>query len=176
LKLIRRRFPEATLCLCTNGLNLPNALPELIATRVTHLTVTINGVDPSIVARIQSHITHEGRTYHGAAAAEILMRNQISGLTSAVREGVFVKVNAVVVPEINGPHIAEIARTVSRLGATVFNPVPLIPRGGFRDMDKPTDDYMNRVRSQCGAFIPVFRHCKQCRADAEGIPGKEAAL
>lgn len=175
LGLIRQEFPDQTLCLCTNGVNLPENLEALIALKVQHLTVTVNGVDPSLVGRIQSSVIKDGCLYRGERAGEILIHNQLSGLVSAVEAGMTVKVNCVVVPEINGDHVATVAEAVHARGARIFNPIPLIPRGFFRRMRRPDDRYMARLRSECSRIIPVFSHCKQCRADAEGIPGKEQA-
>jgi nitrogen fixation protein NifB len=31
---------------------------------------------------------------------------------------------------------------------------------------------LNRVRMAAEAHLSVFRHCRQCRADACGIPGR----
>lgn len=175
LNLVRKEYPGITLCLCTNGLNLPDRCEDLRALRVQHLSVTINGFDPSIVAQIQPTVTKDGRVYVGRPAAEILIRNQEAGVQSAVEAGMFIKVNYVVIPEINGAHIIDTARKVRELGAGVFNPIPLIPRGRFRNMRKPDERYMDRLRRLCSKILPVFGHCKQCRADAEGIPGKEQA-
>jgi len=173
LTLIRREYPAIALCVCTNGLNLPDHCGELQELGVRHLTVTINGFEPGVVARIQPTVSKDGRVYLGTRAAEVLIENQKAGLQAAVESGMVVKVNCVVVPEINGAHVVSTAQKVSDLGAHVLNLVPLIPRGLFKNLSKPDDRYMARLRCLCSRFIPVFRHCKQCRADAEGIPGKE---
>jgi nitrogen fixation protein NifB len=142
---------------------------------VRYLTVTINGFDPSVVAQIQSTVNKAGLVYEGEHAAQVLIQSQMKGLMRAVEVGMIVKVNYVVIPEINGTHVTSTAQRVRDLGARVFNPIPLIPRGLFRNMNKPDDRYMIRLRAQCGTIMPVFGQCKQCRADAEGIPGKERA-
>lgn len=173
LRLIRQEYPDLVLCLCTNGLNLPDCCEELRTLGVQHLTVTINGFDPSVVARIQPAVTKNGRAYVGKQAAELLIKNQIEGVQSAVESGMVVKINTVVIPEINGDHIVSTARAVKDLGARVFNPIPLIPRGSFKHMRAPDSRFLAELRSACSRFITVFHHCRQCRADAEGIPGKE---
>jgi nitrogen fixation protein NifB len=173
LRIIRQEYPAITLCVCTNGLNLPDRCGELQDLGVQHLTVTINGFDPSVVAKIQPTVRKDERVYEGKRAARVLIDNQTAGVKSAVEAGMLVKVNCVVVPEINGAHVGSVARKVRDLGALVFNPIPLIPRGLFRHMSKPDESYMARLRSLCNGIIPVFHLCKQCRADAEGIPGKE---
>ena len=173
LRLISREYPEITLCVCTNGLALPERCEELQDLGVRHLTITINGFDPLVVAQIQPIVNKDGRVYEGKRAAEVLFENQSAGLAIAVEVGMVVKVNCVVVPEINGNHVLSTARKVKDLGAHVFNPIPLIPRGLFRDMNEPDACYMAHLRSLCSSIMPVFHQCKQCRADAEGIPGKE---
>lgn len=173
LRLIRNEFSELVLCLCTNGLNLPDYCDELLSLRVQHLTITINGVDPSVVGRIQPMVEKDGLVYKGNEAGALLIRNQMEGLRLALKGGMFVKVNMVVVPGINGHEVVSTAQAVKALGAGVFNPIPLIPRGAFKRMEAPTYEFMSDLRSSCGGFINVFHQCKQCRADAEGIPGKE---
>ena len=173
LKLVRREYPDITLCLCTNGLNLPDRCDELHALGVQHLTVTVNGFDPSVVAHIQPTVSKCGDSYEGERAAEVLIQNQVAGIKAAVRAGMVVKVNCVVVPEINGDCVPHTAQKAKDLGAVIFNPMPLIPRGRFAHMRKPEPEYMHRLRNLCEGIMPVFSLCKQCRADAEGIPGKE---
>ncbi|MBW2222244.1 MAG: radical SAM protein, partial [Deltaproteobacteria bacterium] len=46
LELIRTQYPEARLCLCTNGLNLCDSLETINKLKIKYLTVTINGVQP----------------------------------------------------------------------------------------------------------------------------------
>jgi nitrogen fixation protein NifB len=173
LRLIRNRYPTVRLCLCTNGLNLPDSLSTLRQLNVQHLTVTINGVKPDIVARIQPRVRKGRQCLGGKDGARMLIGNQLEGLERAAALGMFVKVNTVVVPEINGQHVEEIARTVADLGACVYNPMPLIPRGSFKHMARPSQSLMKELRKRCGSILPVFSKCKQCRADAAGIPGKE---
>jgi nitrogen fixation protein NifB len=173
LGLIRDRHPTVKLCLCTNGLNLPDSLSALKQLNVQHLTVTINGVKPDIVAQIQPRVRKGRQCLGGKDGAQLLIRNQLEGLEKAALLGMFVKVNTVVLPEINGHHVGNIARTVADSGACVYNPMPLIPRGLLKHMTRPSQSFMKELRKRCAAILPVFSKCKQCRADAAGIPGKE---
>ena len=50
LRLIRKRFPELLLCLATNGLNVAPYIAELAELQVSHVTMTVNAVDPEIGA------------------------------------------------------------------------------------------------------------------------------
>jgi len=174
LALILSEFPGANICLCTNGLLLPDRLELLQGLGLRHLSLTVNGVDPRIVQHITPWIEYNGQRIRGEEGAAILIDHQLSGIRAASGAGMFVKVNTVVVPRINAEHVAEIAGTVQAAGAHLFNPVPLIPGGGLSDHPQPGCDDMHRIRKLCENTLPVFEKCKQCRADAEGIPGMEA--
>lgn len=170
---IRRSLPHVTLCLCTNGLALPESVEDLVRVGTDHLTVTINGISPAITSRIQPWILVDGNRIPGEAGARILIERQLTGLKKAVAAGIFVKVNTVVVPGVNDHHVIEIAQTVAKLGAGILNPMPLIPNGGLSHAARPQAASMEQIHQDCAAILPTFRHCRQCRADAEGIPGKE---
>ncbi len=79
LILIRHRYPNAKLCLCTNGLNLPDSLEGLKAIRIQHLSVTINGLDPAIVARIQSWVWKHGQRFAGEAGGGASVASESTG-------------------------------------------------------------------------------------------------
>jgi len=174
LALVRGEFPDANICLCTNGLLLPDALGRLQALGMRHLSLTVNGVDPRIVQRITPWVEYAGQRTRGEAGAALLIEHQLAGIRAAAGAGMFVKVNTVVVPGLNDTHAAAIAAIVRAAGAQLFNPVPLIPGGALKDHPRPDCDAMHRIRRQCGSSLPIFEKCKQCRADAEGIPGMEA--
>ena len=173
LELIRKQYPEARLCLCTNGLNLCNSLETINKLKIKYLTVTINGVQPEVVAKIQPWIKKDDRTIIGKEGAKLLIANQLAGIKAAVKSEIFVKVNTVVIPDINGSHVETVARTARKLGATLLNLMPLIPGGEFKNMERPSHSFMKDLQKKCEPIIPVFKKCRQCRADAEGIPGKE---
>jgi len=173
LALVSRELPDARLCLCTNGLNLTDSIERLKASRVAYVTVTINGVDPKITSRIHSWVMDQGEKKGGVDGAAILLEKQISGIEKAVAAGIFIKVNTVAIPDINISHIPVIAKTVARLGAGVMNIMPLIPGGTFSHFKAPAPVIMSQLYKDCSQHVSVFKSCKQCRADARGIPGKE---
>ena len=107
---------------------LPDYADEIIDTGIDSLTVTVNAVDPFIQAQICDDLLYRGSRYEGAEAAEILIANQLEGIRKVVGAGITVKVNTVLIPEINAEHIAETARTVSDAGAKIYNIIPLIPQ------------------------------------------------
>jgi nitrogen fixation protein NifB len=55
-------YPNLLICLSTNGLNLAGYVDELAEAGVTHVTVTVNAVDPLIGKRIYSRITVNNHT------------------------------------------------------------------------------------------------------------------
>lgn len=178
IKLIKEYDPEVTFCLSTNGLMLPFHCEELIQLGVTHVTITINGVDPKITAKVYKYIDYLGVTYTGESAAEILLNNQLSGLKYLSDRGIICKVNIVMLKGINDNHIEEIAKKVKSLGATVTNIMQMIPVKGsaFEQMPLVSNMEIMNLRKKCEEYIPQMYHCKQCRADAIGTLDEDKSL
>jgi len=170
-RLVDKEFPQLSKCLSTNGLGLPDAAEELAKLGLKHLTVTVNAVDPKIGEKIISHITFNGETITGEKAAEILLSRQLEGIRKAVASGMEVKINTVLIPGVNDGHIGEISKTISALGVKYHNIMPLIPRGEFSNAQAPDCAMLEAARRTAEGFLPVFRNCAHCRADACGIPG-----
>ena len=169
---IGRRFPDLLKCMSTNGLLLDERADELIELGLDTLTVTVNAVDPAIGAQIVRGITYHGRHYSGEEAATILIQNQLAGIHKVAAAGMLVKVNTVLIMEINSFHIKEIARQVAAAGAQLYNIIPPIPQAELKDCRVPTCPEIERARAEAAPYIDVFRHCQRCRADAVGVPGK----
>lgn len=168
-ELIRNEFPDITLCMSTNGLMLPEKLPEMLRVGVSTLTVTVNAIDPEIQARIVDHIIYHGKVYKGTEAAEIHIKNQLEGIKAAVDAGIVLKVNTVLVPGINDKHIVEIARKLNELGVYIMNIMPLISQGAFAGIAPPTPEERKAAQEACEPYVLQMRHCRQCRADAYGL-------
>jgi nitrogen fixation protein NifB len=171
LSLVSHEFPNLKLCVCTNGLLLPEKVRQLSSLGVRSITMTMNAVDPVIGAKINSHIVKNGIRYNGLEGARILLENQLQGLEMAVDLGMVVKVNTVLIPGINMKSMRNIAEEITSRGTFTMNIMPLIPLGGFKDLRAPTCEELISAREQCEPIIPIFRMCKQCRADACGVPG-----
>lgn len=167
---LKKEHPSLLRCMSTNGLLLDEKADEVIDL-VDTLTVTVNAVDPEIEEKINEFIIYHGKRYEGTEAAEILIRNQLSGIRKVSAAGVTVKINTVLVPEVNDQHIAEIAETVRACGAAIYNIIPLIPQGQMKNFRKPTLLEIILARQAAEQYIPVFSHCAHCRADAVGVPG-----
>jgi len=165
LEKIHTAFPELILCLSTNGLLLEEYAETLKELGVKACTITINCVDVNIGAKIYSYVKYKGNRYEGIEGAQLLIDNQLKGLSIIVKQGIVTKINTILIPGINDMHIAEIATEVKRRGAHLQNITPLIPLASFKDIRKPTCSEIIDARNTCEKIIPQFRHCKQCRAD-----------
>ena len=170
-ELIGKSHPELLKCMSTNGLLLYERADEIIEAGIDTLTVTVNAVDPEIEARINEYIIYHGEKIEGVEGAKILIENQLKGIKKLADAGVTIKINTVLVPGINDHHIEEIARTVSELGAIIYNIIPLIPQHKLKDIPRPTCEQVEKAREKAERHIKVFRHCAHCRADAVGVPG-----
>ncbi len=171
-KIIKKQFPNLIKCMSTNGLLLDERAEDVIKIGIDSLTVTVNAVDPDIESKLNSYIIYHGKKIEGKEGAKILIKNQLAGIKKIAKAGITVKVNTVLVPEINGEHIEDIAKAVSKAGAKIYNIIPLIPQHELKDVKAPTCSQIDAARTKAGKYIDVFRHCKHCRADAVGVPGK----
>ncbi len=173
LALISEHFPFLKLCVCTNGLLLPQKARILKELGVKSLTVTINATDPTIGSKISSFSIIDGNKVSGMQGAKILISRQLAGLKIAYDLGFMIKVNTVLIPGVNMGHVKDIAYEIEKRGAYIMNIMPLIPQGKFGSVRAPTCDELIASRESCESTIPIFRACKHCRADACGIPGLE---
>ncbi|MCR4748772.1 MAG: radical SAM protein [Lachnospiraceae bacterium] len=171
-EIIKEKFPDLIKCMSTNGLLLAERADDVIRIGIDSLTVTVNAVDPEIESKLNDFIIYHGEKIEGVEAAKILIKNQLEGIKKVADAGITVKVNTVLVPEINGEHIEEIAKTVKEAGAKIYNIIPLIPQYKLKDVKAPVCAQIDEARTKASKYIDVFRHCQHCRADAVGVPGK----
>ncbi len=171
-KIVKEKFPHLIKCMSTNGLLLSERAQEIIDVGIDSLTVTVNAVDPEIESKLNAYIIYHGKKIEGVEGAKILIKNQLEGIRKIADAGITVKVNTVLVPEINGEHIEEIAKTVKAAGAKIYNIIPLIPQHELKKYKAPVCAEINAARTAASKYIDVFRHCQHCRADAVGVPGK----
>lgn len=169
---VKEKFPALIKCMSTNGLLLYEKAEEIIDVGIDSLTVTVNAVDPAIEAKLNKYIIYHGKKYEGEEGARILIENQLKGIKKVAAAGITVKINTVLVPDINGEHIEEIAKTVKEAGASIYNIIPLIPQYELADQKAPVCSQIDEARTRASKYIDVFRHCQHCRADAVGVPGR----
>ncbi len=143
---------------------------EIDELEVSHVTVTINAVDPEISAKIYRYVRYGGIEYTGEMAGALLIRNQLDGLKKLTEKGIVCKVNIVALKGINDSHIPEIARTVKNLGCYIVNIMPFIPVRGsvFENLPRTDAGDIAALRGKCGRVVRQMHHCRQCRADAVG--------
>ncbi|NOX26322.1 MAG: nitrogenase cofactor biosynthesis protein NifB [Deltaproteobacteria bacterium] len=175
MRLIRARFPEMILCLSSNGLALAKHVDEIAAIGVSHVTVTVNAVDPEVGKNIYGWVRDGKIIYRGLQAAELLLARQIEAIGNLKRHGVIVKINTVVVPGINDQHITAIAKKMRSLGVDLLNCMAMFPNAGtpFGEIIEPDKKMLNTIRRQAEKYLPQMRHCTRCRADAVGLLGKD---
>jgi nitrogen fixation protein NifB len=180
VELVNHHFPELLICLSTNGLNLLPYIGQLVQFQVSHVTVTVNAVDPVIGQRIYSWVRDQG-VLRGVKAAEMLLERQITAITALKDHGFVVKINSIVIPGVNDQHIPEIAAKMAGLKADMMNCVPLFPAPDtfFENTEEPSASQMKLIRREASRFLPQMEHCRRCRADAAGLlssPSLSASL
>jgi nitrogen fixation protein NifB len=174
--MIGAEFPHLIKCMSTNGLLLPEKVGMLNELGLCSLTVTVNSLDPEVGARIYSYINYRGKRYRGVEAAEILIANQLEGIRMAAAYGMTVKVNTVLIPGVNDGEIPLLGRKIRELGASLMNIMPLIPQADFAHITPPDQKDLEEVRTANERIIGQMKHCRQCRADAVGLIGRDMEL
>jgi nitrogen fixation protein NifB len=175
MRLVRARYPEKILCLASNGLGLSEHVDEIAAIGVSHVTVTLNAVDPKIGARIYAWVRFGPHVYRGEEGALVLLERQTDAISRLKKAGVAVKINTVVIPGINDGHVDAVAKYAAALGADVQNCIPLmhVEDTPFEGMPSPEPGAMQALRFEAGKHIRQMSHCARCRADAVGKIGEE---
>ncbi len=176
LKLVHGKHPELIKCVASNGLMLPEKVDDLVKAGVSSVTVTINAYEPAVGAKIYSWVRYHNQTYRGEEGAKLLRDNQFKGVELAAKAGLMVKVNTVLVPGVNTDQIEKIAKEAAARGAILMNIIPMIPLYKFKDMKPPECKELEEARAIAEKYLPQFRLCKQCRADACGVPGQEKSV
>lgn len=175
MQLLRQNYPDLILCLSSNGLGLAPHVDEVADIGVSHVTVTVNGVDPALTKGIYTFVRDGKIVYQGLQAAELLLARQLAAIEKLKSRGVTVKVNFVTIPGVNDHHAESTARTMAKLGVDLFNCMAMLPNADtlFADLVEIDKASMNRIRNSCEEHLPQMRHCKRCRADAVGLLGQD---
>lgn len=175
LRLIRAGFSETILCLASNGMAIGPYIEELAELNVSHVTITVNTVDPEIGAKIYGWVQDGKLIFRGKQAAEILWARQKDAITSLKAHGITVKINTIVIPGINDQHIEAVAQTMKELGVDLLNCMALFPNVNtpFGDIVQPDKATMATIRNMAEQYLPQMRHCTRCRADAVGLLGED---
>lgn len=175
--LLRKQAPDMQLCLSTNGLVLNDYIDEISQLKINHVTITVNAVDPHISEEIYQFVRWRNKTLHGLEAAERLLQNQLEGIEKLIQRGILVKINSVLIPDVNDRHMVEISKQMKSMGVFVHNIMPLLIADGSiyhkADMAPASPALLAEVQRQSQPEAPLMRHCRQCRADAVGTLGQD---
>ncbi len=171
---VRARYPEVILCVATNGLELSPYIDELARLKVSHVTVTVNCVEPAIGAQIYAWMRVGKRVVRSETGAAILLERQLEAITGLKARGIMVKGNSIILPGINDDHIACVAARLAELGVDLFNAMPYYPNAGsdFEHLCEPDRGAVETIRAASAVHIKQMRHCTRCRADAAGLLGE----
>jgi nitrogen fixation protein NifB len=173
LRLVREKYPEMLLCVATNGLNAAQHVDEMARLQVSHVTVTVNAIDPKIGADIYAWTRDGIAIYRGEAAAKLLYERQLETIKALKAAGIVVKINSIIIPGVNDYHIPDVAEEMRALGVDIMNCIPLYSVKGtpFENIPSPSAEETKTLRSKVGELLPQMEHCTRCRADAVGLLG-----
>jgi len=171
IRLVKEKFPHLLLCLASNGLGLPQCVDQLGDLGVTHVTITINAVDPQVGKDIYGWVRDGKIIYRGREAAELLLDRQLEAVGKLKEKGMLVKVNTIVVPGINDEHVVDVARKMGEMGVDLHNCMPVFPNKEtpFENVEEPSPELMTAIRDRTEIHVPQMHHCTRCRADAVGL-------
>ena len=175
LRLVRAAHPDLRLCVATNGLELPPHVDELADLQVSHVTVTVNAVDPEIGEKVYAFVRDGKRSLNGLEGATLLLERQLDGIARLKALGVTVKINTLILPEINASHIPAVAERMRSLGVDIMNcmPLQLNDQATARGWREPTASEVAMAKGLAGQLLPQMNHCSHCRADAAGLLGQD---
>ncbi|MDQ7782784.1 MAG: radical SAM protein [Desulfomonilaceae bacterium] len=177
LREVRKRFPDLLLCVASNGLNAVQYVDELEELSVSHVTITVNAVDPDFGALIYGWVRFGKKVYRKRQAAEMLLNRQLAAISALKRKGIVVKVNTIVVPGINDHHVVDVAKMMADLGVDIQNCMAMYPNADspFSAIPEPSPKLMSEIQAKAGRIMPQMMHCTRCRADAVGLLGVDAS-
>jgi nitrogen fixation protein NifB len=176
LEMIRRNHKELAICMSTNGILLAEYVDWLVKMRVETISVSMSTLNHKTASKIYEWAEFRSGLMKGRAMGSRIVKLQLLGIARAARAGIFVKVNSILIPELNMYDIKPLAKEISEAGASLQNIVPLVPNDKFSSYRPPTREEVRKIRSEASVFIKQFSHCKQCRSDVVGIPGCDEVL
>ena len=175
LRLVRAAHPDLRLCVATNGLELPDHVDDLADLQVSHVTVTVNAVDPAIGSLVYAWVRDGKRSLGSAEGAALLLERQLAGIARLKAKGITVKINTLILPGINDAHLPVVAERMKALGVDIMNcmPLQLNDQALARGWREPTETEIDKAKHRAWALLPQMNHCTRCRADAAGFLGED---
>lgn len=174
LSMVREKYPDLICCLATNGLGIGPYIDELAKINVSHVTITLNAIDPEIGSKIYSFVRHGKKVLTPRAGFEILLEKQLEAIQRLKERNITTKINTIILPGINEDHIEAVAEKMSDMGVDILNCIPFYPNQGaaFAHLKEPSKEVVTGIRKKAARYLPQMLHCKRCRADAVGILGE----
>ncbi|MDR2643785.1 MAG: radical SAM protein [Planctomycetaceae bacterium] len=175
MEFVGKKYPDKILCIATNGLGLSECMDRVAGLNISHVTVTVNAIDPEIGAKIYAWVRLGNKVYRGVDGAKILFERQAASICGLKSYGITVKVNTVVIPGINYDHVLSVSRFCGEVGVDIQNCIPLASVEGavFADKVVPTAAEMLELRKVAQSYVPQMTHCSRCRSDAVGLLGND---
>lgn len=175
LRLVRAAHADLRLCVASNGLALSEYVDELADLKTSHVTVTVNAVDPEVGAKVYAWVRDGKRSLTGVEGATVLLERQLDAIARLKAKGITVKINTLILPGINEDHIPAVAEKMKSLGVDLMNCMPLQinEAGRARGWREPSEEEIAKARTSAGSLIPQMEHCSRCRADAAGFIGED---
>lgn len=171
MRTIRNKYPKTILCVSSNGMGIAPYIKDLAEIKVSHVTITVCAVDPTVGAKIYSWVKDGKVIYRGIQGAELLLSRQLAAIKKLKENNITIKVNCIVIPGINDHHIEDVAKTMKGLGVDLFNAMAMFPNVNtpFGNIEQPSKKVMEDIRATAEQYLPQMRHCTRCRADAVGL-------
>jgi nitrogen fixation protein NifB len=176
LEIIRREFKDIAICMSTNGTLLEDNVNWLRKTKVETITVSMSTASSATASTIYEWAKFGDDILQNEEMGSRIVDSQLRGISKASNAGIHVKVNSILIPEINMQDILPLAREIHSAGASLQNIVPLVPNDKFSSYRAPTIKELTDIRKEASNFMKQFTHCKQCRSDVVGIPGFDRIL
>jgi nitrogen fixation protein NifB len=175
LKLVEKEFPDMMLCLASNGLGLAPYIGEVADLGVSHVTLTVNSINPDTLAKMYRWVRFNRRVYRGADGGKVLLEQQLSCIPKLKDSGMTVKVNTVVCCGVNDAETEELDQALASLGADTMSCIPMYPVANteFELLPEISGERMKIIQAGVARFIRPMLHCARCRADAAGLLGDD---
>lgn len=177
LKKVKKLYPEAKTCLCTNGIELKKRKTEILDL-LDYLTITVNVNNAETAKKIYRFVILEGEVKNDIKSFQMMLDRIWEGIkaigeTSSLKA---VKVNTIYFPDINEKEIIEIAKKAAKYNIDEFNIKKLINKGYFKNHEKTNQAKLRSIENEASKYIKVFKKCKNCSYDAYGVPGRDKKL
>ena len=106
---------------------MPDYVNDIADLGITHVTITANAIDPEIAKMYIPWFAMRGNIYKGIDGARISLERQAESIRKLKEKNIIVKINTVVVPDVNMDHVLVIAKQAEAWGVDLMNCIAMIP-------------------------------------------------